>query len=147
MATPAPPSDEIARIAALSRYRILDTLPDIAFDDLAHLAAAVCRAPIAVITFIDRDRQWFKAAVGLEVTQTARSSGLCSHIIERGEPLVVEDAQDDPRFSSHVLVASDPYVRFYCGVPVVTTDGYAVGTIAVMDPVPRRAGGEGVSGP
>ena len=138
MATPAPPSDEIARIAALSRYRILDTLPDIAFDDLAHLAAAVCRAPIAVITFIDRDRQWFKAAVGLEVTQTARSSGLCSHIIERGEPLVVEDAQDDPRFSSHVLVASDPYVRFYCGVPVVTTDGYAVGTIAVMDPVPRR---------
>src|SRR5690606_28000911 len=88
--------------------------------------------------FIDRERQWFKAAVGLEVTQTARSSGLCSHTIESGEPLVVEDAQGDPRFSSHALVASEPYVRFYCGVPVVATDGYAVGTIAVMDRVPRR---------
>ena len=138
MRTPAPPSDETARVSALLRYRILDSAPETAFDDLAQLAASLCDAPLAVITFVDRDRQWFKATVGLEVTQTARSSGLCSHTIERGEPLVVEDAQGDPRLSSHALVASDPYVRFYCGVPVVTTDGYAVGTIAVMDPVPRR---------
>lgn len=138
MRTRALPSDETARISALVRARILDSPPETAFDDLAQLARSLCDAPLAVITFIDRDRQWFKAAVGLEVTETARSSGLCSHTIESGEPLVVEDAQGDPRFSSHALVASDPYVRFYCGVPVVTTDGYAVGTIAVMDRVPRR---------
>ncbi|MDR4471699.1 MAG: PAS domain S-box protein [Nitrospira sp.] len=137
MRTHALPSDETARIDALMRARILDSPPETAFDDLVQLAASLCDAPLAVITFIDRDRQWFKARVGVEVAQTPRSSGLCSHTIESGEPCVVEDAQADPRFSSHLLVAADPQVRFYCGVPVVTTDGYAIGTIAVMDRVAR----------
>ena len=112
MATHAPPSDEIARVAALLRYRILDTPPDTAFDDLAHLAAALCRAPIAAITFIDQDRQWFKAKVGLTMTQTVRSSGLCAHTVQNKALIAIEDARADPRFSAHPLVASDPRVRF-----------------------------------
>ncbi len=138
METHALPSDETARLGALSRYRILDSPPETAFDDLAQLAASLCDAPLAVITFIDRNRQWVKAKVGLDVSQTDRSSGLCSHTIESGELCVVQDARTDPRFSSHALVAGGPQVRFYCGVPVVTADGYAIGTIAVMDRVPRK---------
>jgi len=138
MATHAPPSDEIARVEALTRYRILDSPPDPAFDDLVHLAAALCHAPIAVLTFIDHDRQWFKAEVGLGMTQTVRSAGLCSHTIDTKDLLVIEDVQSDPRFSSHPLVAASPRVRFYCGAPILTPDGYAVGTIAIMDVAPRR---------
>jgi PAS domain S-box-containing protein len=137
MATHAPPSDEIDRVAALSRYRILDTPPDIAFDDLAHLAAALCRAPIAVITFIDQDRQWFKAKIGLTMTQTVRSSGLCAQAVQHKTLIAIEDARADPRFSSHPLVREDPRVRFYCGAPILNPDGHAVGTIAVMDAAPR----------
>lgn len=138
MRTHAPPFDETARVSALLRYRILDSAPEVAFDDLAQLAASLCHAPLAVITFIDQDRQWFKATVGLDVTQTPRSSGLCAYTVEIGEPVVLEDAQADSRFSSHILAASDPAIRYYCGVPIITADGYAVGTIAVMDPVPRK---------
>ena len=138
MATHAPPSDDMARVAALLRYRILDSPPDTAFDDLAHLAAALCRAPIAVVTFIDRDRQWFKATVGLAITETVRDAGLCAFTIQQTELVTIEDAQADPRFSTHPLVMAEPRVRFYCGAPILTPDGYAVGTIAVMDVVPRR---------
>lgn len=138
METHALPSDETARLGALSRCRILDSPPETAFDDLVRLAASLCSTPFAAITFIDRDRQWVKAKVGLDVSQTDRASGLCSYTIHRAGPVVMEDAQSDSRFSSHALVAGGPQVRFYCGVPVVTTDGYAVGTIAVMDRVPRK---------
>ncbi|MBS0169187.1 MAG: PAS domain S-box protein [Nitrospira sp.] len=138
MATHAPPSDEIARVAALTRYRVFDSSPDGAFDDLVHVAAALYGVPIAVLTFIDQDRQWFKATVGLPTTQTPRSSGLCTYTVQQGELVAIEDAQADPRFSSHPLVASDPGVRFYCGAPIITPDGFAVGTIAVMDTAPRR---------
>ncbi len=139
MATHAPPSDEIARVDALTRYRILDSPPDPAFDDLVHLAAALCSAPIAVMSFIDHDREWFKAEVGLGMTQTVRSAGLCSHTIDTKDLLVIEDVQSDPRFSSHPLVSASPRVRFYCGTPILTPDGHAIGAIAVMDTVPRRA--------
>ncbi len=138
METHALPSDETARLGALSRCRILDSPPETSFDDLARLAASFCDAPLAVITFIDRDRQWFKTKVGLDVSQTDRASGLCSYTIQNAGPVVIEDAQSDLRFSSHALVAGGPQVRFYCGVPVVTAEGYAVGTIAVMDCVPRK---------
>ncbi len=117
MATHAPPSDDMARVAALLRYRILDSPPDTAFDDLAHLAAALCRAPIAVVTFIDRDRQWFKATVGLAITETVRDAGLCAFTIQQTELVTIEDAQADPRFSTHPLVMAEPRVRFYCGAP------------------------------
>lgn len=138
METHALPSDETARLGALSRCRILDSPPETAFDDLVRLAASLCSTPFAAITFIDRDRQWVKATVGLDVSQTDRASGLCSYTIQCAGPVVMEDAQSDSRFSSHALVAGGPQVRFYCGVPVVTADGYAVGTIAVMDRVPRK---------
>jgi PAS domain S-box-containing protein len=137
MGTHTLPSDETARLGALCRYRILDSPSESAFDDLVQLAASLYKAPIAAITFIDQDRQWVKAATGLNVTQTDRAYGLCAFTIQGMEPVVIEDAQADGRFSSHTLVRDHPHVRFYCGAPIVTSDGYAVGTIAVMDPVPR----------
>ncbi len=142
MGTHALPADEIARIDALSRYHILDSPPETAFDDLVHLAASLCRAPFAAITFIDRDRQWVKASVGLDMTHTERASGLCSYTIQSAGPLRIEDARADPRFSSHAWVTGGPQIRCYCGVPIVTADGYAVGTLAVMDAAPRKVADE-----
>lgn len=142
METHTLPADEIARLGALSRCNILDAPAEPAFDDLVYLAATLYKTPIAAITFIDQDRQWIKAAIGLDVTQTDRAGGLCSWTIQGPDPLVIEDAQADGRFSSHVLVRAHPHVRFYCGAPIVTSDGYAVGTIAVMDPAARAGTGE-----
>ncbi len=137
MGTHTLPADETARVGALHRYRILDSPPETDFDDLVHLAASLYKAPVAAITFIDHNRQWVKAAIGLDVSQTDRACGLCSFTIQGVEPVVIEDAQADARFSSHALVRAHPFVRFYCGAPIVTSDGYAVGTIAVMDAVSR----------
>ncbi len=142
MGTHTLPADEIARLGALSRCNILDSPPEPAFDDLVRLAVSLYNCPIAAITFIDQDRQWIKAAIGLDVSQTDRAGGLCSVTIQGPDPLVIEDAQADGRFSSHVLVCAQPHVRFYCGAPIVTSDGYAVGTIAVMAPTPRAGTGE-----
>ncbi|MBX3236330.1 MAG: PAS domain S-box protein [Nitrospiraceae bacterium] len=124
-------------MSALARFGILDTSPEAAFDDLAQLAASLCNTPFSVIAFVDREREWFKATVGLTTGGTSRSAGFSSHAVTTRAPFLVPDAQADPRFSSHELVVGDPHVRFYCGVPVVTEDGYAIGAIAVMDRVPR----------
>ena len=137
MGTHTLPPDETARVGALCRYRVLDSPPEADFDEMVQLAASIYKAPIAAITFIDHDRQWVKAAVGLDTSQTDRPSGLCSFTIQGKDPVVIEDASADDRFSSHALVRGHPHVRFYCGAPLVTRDGYAVGTIAVMDSIPR----------
>ncbi|HNV25116.1 MAG TPA: PAS domain S-box protein, partial [Nitrospira sp.] len=137
MGTHTLPSDETARVEALCRYRILDSPPEADFDEIVQLAASIYKAPIAAITFIDQDRQWVKAAIGLHTSQTDRAYGLCSCAIQGTDPVVIEDAAADVRFSSHALVRAYPHVRFYCGAPIVTNDGYAVGTIAVMDSIPR----------
>ncbi|ULA61433.1 MAG: hypothetical protein LZF60_330044 [Nitrospira sp.] len=139
MGTHTLPSDETARVGALCRYRILDSPPEADFDELVQLAASIFKTPIAAITFIDQDRQWVKAAVGLDITHTDRACGLCSCTVQGTDPVVVEDAAADRRFSAHTLVRTSPHVRFYCGAPIVTHDGYAVGTIAVMDSIPRAA--------
>ena len=137
MGTHTLPSDETARVEALCRYRILDSPPEADFDEIVQLAASIYKAPIAAITFIDQDRQWVKAAIGLHTSQTDRAYGLCSCAIQGTDPVVIEDASADVRFSSHALVRAYPHIRFYCGAPIVTNDGYAVGTIAVMDSIPR----------
>jgi GAF domain-containing protein len=129
--------DEEGRLAALRRYRILDTDPEQAFDDLTQLASHVCQAPIALITLIDTDRQWIKSRVGLDVQETSRSVAFCHHAIRQPDLFVVSDARGDERFRGNPFVTGAPGVRFYAGAPLVTGDGYALGTLCVIDQVPR----------
>lgn len=130
---------EVARLAALRRYRIVDTPPEQSFDDLARLAAQVCETPIAFVSLVQGDRQWFKAAVGLPVRETPREFSFCAHAI--GHPqavLEVPDATLDPRFRDNPFVAGAGGLRFYAGAPLVTPDNYVLGTVGVADRRPRR---------
>ena len=130
-------SDESARLAALNRYRILDTEPERAFDDLTLLAAKICDAPIALITLIDADRQWFKSRHGITVTETARSVSFCTQAIQQTDVYIVEDAREHQRFRENPFVVGEPHIRFYAGAPLVTPDGHALGTLCVIDHVAR----------
>jgi anti-sigma regulatory factor (Ser/Thr protein kinase) len=130
-------SDESRRLAALRRYRILDTDPERAFEDLTLLASRICGTPIALITLVDADRQWFKSRVGLSTTETSRSISFCSHAIEQTGLFVVQDALQDLTFRNNPSVTGDPHIRFYAGAPLITPDGHALGTLCVIDRVPR----------
>jgi anti-sigma regulatory factor (Ser/Thr protein kinase) len=129
--------DEATRLATLRSYRILDTDHEQAFDDLALLASRICGTPIALISLIDEDRQWFKAHVGLDVRETSRSVSFCAHAIQQDGMFVVPDATQDPRFRDNPFVRDDPRIRFYAGSPLVMPDGAALGTLCVVDQVPR----------
>ncbi len=130
--------DESARLAALRRYRILDTDPEQAFDDLTLLASQICGAPMAALALIDDDRQWFKSKIGLTVSETARNISFCTHAIEKpDEMMIVPNALTDRRFSNNPLVVDDPRIRFYAGAPLITEKGQALGTLCVLDRVPR----------
>lgn len=129
--------DEVARLAALRQYRILDTEPERAFDDLVLLASHICQTPIALISLIDADRQWFKARTGIDATETPRAVSFCTHAIGHHDLFIVPDARDDERFRDNPLVTGGPFVRFYAGAPLMTPDGHALGTICVIDSVPR----------
>lgn len=131
------PDNEAARLQALDKYEILDTLAESAFDDLTRLAAYICGVPIALVSLIDRDRQWFKSRVGLEISQTPRDIAFCAHAILQSEPLIISDTLQDERFANNPLVIGEPHVRFYAGAPLVDADGCALGTLCILDKVPR----------
>ena len=133
------PADETERLAELREADIVDTEAEEIFDRVVQLASQIAGTPIALVSLVDEDRQWFKAAVGLDATQTPRDEAFCSHaILDPGSIFEVEDATLDPRFATNPLVLGEPFVRFYAGVPLVTGSGRALGTLCVIDHVPRH---------
>ena len=138
MQLPARPENDAQRVEALRALHLLDTDPEERFDRITRLATRVFDIPISMVSFVDAERQWFKSCVGLAAAETPRTVSFCAHAIQRSEALVVEDARDDPRFRDNPLVTGEPHVRFYAGQPLVTFDGYRVGTLCVIDRVPRR---------
>lgn len=133
----AAPQKEAVRLKVLWQYEVLDTIPEEVFDDLTELAARICEAPIALISLVDEDRQWFKSKVGITTSETSRDISFCAHAIQQRDLFIVPDATKDARFSQNPLVTSDPKIRFYAGAPLITPDGHALGTLCVIDKVPR----------
>lgn len=131
-------NNDAARVATLQKYDILDTEPEKAFDDLALLASYVCKTPIALISLVDEDRQWFKSKIGVNVSETPRDIAFCSVAIQQPDVMVVPDTLLDERFRNNPLVVSDPRIRFYAGAPLITEEGYALGTLCVVDRTPRE---------
>jgi hypothetical protein len=132
------PLDESARQRALDTYRLLDTLPEPAYEDIVRLAASICDVPVALISLIDRDRQWFKARIGLDFAESPRDQAFCDHAIrDPAQLLEVPDALEDARFVGNPLVTGATGIRFYAGVPLVTPGGAAIGTVCVIDQRPR----------
>lgn len=130
-------ADEAARLKALHAYHILDTDPEQVFDDLTLLASQVCGTPIALITLVDENRQWFKSKIGIDLRETARNISFCAHAIQQPGLFVVPDTLTDGRFRDNPMVVNDPHIRFYAGAPILTRDGDPLGTICVIDRMPR----------
>jgi diguanylate cyclase (GGDEF)-like protein/PAS domain S-box-containing protein len=131
------PPNEVGRLNALQALDILDTPPELPFDDLTRLAAFACETPIALISLIDPCRQWFKSRFGLDATETHRDIAFCSHAILQGELFIIPDATSDERFKDNPLVTGEPKIRFYAGMPLTNAEGYNLGTLCVIDRVPR----------
>jgi GAF domain-containing protein len=133
---PSKPVNEKQRLATLRGYEILDTEPEAAFDDLTFLASYICQTPIALISLIDVDRQWFKSKVGISMTETSRDIAFCASTVLQSDVFIVPDASEDDRFSENPLVVSEPRIRFYAGASLMT-EGHALGALCVIDRVPR----------
>ena len=139
MIKPDKPENEQQRQQALNRYQILDTGRERSFDDLVAIAKAVCGTSMAAVTLIDTDRQWFKSIQGLDASETLRSESMCGHaILQPSEVMVVEDARRDARFHDNPVVAGEPYIRFYAGAPLLSSDGLPLGTLCVFDARPQQ---------
>jgi hypothetical protein len=137
--SPAPlPDKEVQRLDALKRYDLLDTPAEAEFDDLARLAARFCATPIALISLVDAERQWFKSRMGIDIEESPRDVSFCAHAILEGDVLVVPDTTQDERFADNPFVKDDSRIRFYAGAPLVTPEGHAVGTLCVLDRKPRE---------
>ena len=138
--------DEHDRLAALRAYGVLDTPPVEGFDELARLAAHVCRTPISLIDFVDADRVWVKASVGLPLSEIPRDGSFAERVVANGGLTMVADARADDRLALASFVIGEPYVRFCAGVPLLTEEGLPVGTLTVMDPQPSSLSAEAVAG-
>jgi PAS domain S-box-containing protein len=137
MKVPVPPN-EVERLAALGACAILDTAAEKIFDDFPNLASYICQTPIALVSFVDAARQWFKAKIGINASEFPREVAFCAHAILKPDIFIVNDTFKDKRFAKNPLVLSEPHIRFYAGVPLITSDGHALGTLCVIDRVPRQ---------
>ena len=136
------PKNEKKRIEVLWKYDVLDTVPEAMFDDLTELAASLCQVPIALISLVDEDRQWFKSKIGLTVKETSRDISFCAHAILHSKLFIVPDATKDARFKNNPLVTGTRKIRFYAGAPLTTPAGHRLGTLCVLDRKPRQLGTE-----
>ena len=132
------PKNEVKRIKVLWQYDVLDTVPEEEFDELADLARLICGAPVALISLVDEDRQWFKSKLGVNLQETSRDVSLCAHAILQKDVMIVPDATKDKRFKNNPLVTTGPKIRFYAGAPLITPSGHALGTLCVIDKVARK---------
>ena len=138
MKTALIPENEQARLRALSEYRILGTRPEESYDDITRMASLVCGTPIALLSLVDADRQWFKSKVGIDAEETPRDWSFCAHAIHTDQPLIVADALEDDRFIDNPLVCGDPKIRFYAGFPLNNDTSHRIGTLCVIDRKPNH---------
>ena len=132
------PCDDTDRLQALQRYGILDTPMEPAYDELADLAGYICEAPVALISLLDNQRQWFKAARGFALRETPLNESVCRYAIRQSGVFIVPDLAQDPRFAHYAIVTQKNPLRFYAGAPLVTPDGFVLGTLCVLDHRPRE---------
>ncbi|MDX2213478.1 MAG: PAS domain S-box protein [Oculatellaceae cyanobacterium bins.114] len=138
--------NELDRLRALVQCRILDTPPDVIFDDIARLAAQICNTPFAFVGLMDAERQWFKAKVGLDTSEISRDVAFCNYTILQSSSLIVPDTLLDERFKDNPYVLGEPHIRFYAGVPLITSEGYGLGTVCVVDQTPRELSDQQIQG-
>ncbi|MCH8494185.1 MAG: GAF domain-containing protein [Balneolales bacterium] len=142
MKKPPEPANEKERLESLHSYGILDTEPESEFDDIVKIAKHITGTPLALITFVDKDRQWFKSSIGIDDKETPRDIAFCAYAIHQSDTMVVTDPTTDERFATNPLVTSLPHIRFYAGSPLMTPDGHGLGTLCVVDTKERELSSE-----